>query len=145
MSIGSISAIFPVFKPKSWTSFDVVNKVRKLLQSSLGGRIKVGHGGSLDPLAEGVLVVGVGRGTKVLGDYLGGGEKRYEGAMEMGLETTSGDKDGEPTLSDPSFSQSSPIKPYMIKLVGEMRKMVDLEFVGEISQEAPLYSSKKVY
>ena len=84
------SGLVAIFKPIGWSSNDVVAKIRNELRvgarkESNGGRckIKVGHGGTLDPLAEGVLVVGVGSGTKLMGDYLKGA-KSYSAEALLG-------------------------------------------------------------
>ena len=81
-----------VYKPPGWSSADVVAKVRTTLERSIRSpgekrqKVKVGHGGTLDPLARGVLVVGVGKGCKAMHAYLGG-SKRYR-AAPIGAENT---------------------------------------------------------
>jgi tRNA pseudouridine55 synthase len=95
------SGLLAVHKPKNWSSSDVVAKVRWIL--SEGARvelrkirkpkIKVGHGGTLDPLAEGVLVLGVGEGTKLLESYLSG-PKSYTAEILLGSETDTLDRTG---------------------------------------------------
>jgi hypothetical protein len=83
------SGLVAVFKPKDWTSSDVVSKVKGILSKGMEDRcgkrfkIKVGHGGTLDPLAEGVLVLGIGAGTKLMGEYLSG-SKRYQAVAILG-------------------------------------------------------------
>jgi tRNA pseudouridine55 synthase len=73
------SGLIAVYKPKEWSSSDVVGKVRNILRNGAKEaankktgkvNIKVGHGGTLDPLAEGVLVLGIGEGTKLLQQYV---------------------------------------------------------------------------
>jgi tRNA pseudouridine55 synthase len=76
-------------KPAGWTSHDVVARVRRLL-----GTRRVGHAGTLDPMATGVLVVGVGRGTKLLG-HLALTDKDYDATLRLGVTTTTDDADGE--------------------------------------------------
>jgi len=78
-----------VDKPSGWTSNDVVVKIRNHFKFS-----KVGHGGTLDPLATGLLVLLIGKGTK-LSDRIMGGDKTYEGVLRLGVTTNSQDADGE--------------------------------------------------
>ena len=82
-----------VDKPAGWTSHDVVAKARGML-----GTRKVGHAGTLDPLATGVLVLGVGRATRLL-TFLTGASKTYEATISFGTETDSLDADGEVTAT----------------------------------------------
>ncbi len=82
-----------VDKPGGWTSHDVVARSRRLL-----GTRKVGHAGTLDPMATGVLVLGVGRATKLL-TFLGGLGKTYRASIRFGVETDSLDADGEVTAT----------------------------------------------
>eukprot|EP00543_Licmophora_paradoxa_P003735 CAMPEP_0202456464 /NCGR_PEP_ID=MMETSP1360-20130828/13707_1 /ASSEMBLY_ACC=CAM_ASM_000848 /TAXON_ID=515479 /ORGANISM="Licmophora paradoxa, Strain CCMP2313" /LENGTH=336 /DNA_ID=CAMNT_0049076269 /DNA_START=29 /DNA_END=1039 /DNA_ORIENTATION=+ len=104
--------IFAVNKPLNWTSNNVVSYIRGILErdtrqrggttSKVGSRkkksriVRVGHGGTLDPLATGVLVVGVGKGTKQLQTYLKG-SKKYRARGEFGFETNTLDMDGNVT------------------------------------------------
>ena len=80
-------------KPTSWTSHDVVAKVRKAV-----GTKKVGHAGTLDPLATGLLVLGIGSGTKLL-TFLVGADKTYEATIRLGQQTVSDDSESEVTKS----------------------------------------------
>ncbi|WP_407656950.1 tRNA pseudouridine(55) synthase TruB [Kocuria soli] len=80
-----------VDKPQGWTSHDVVGRLRRLC-----GTKKVGHAGTLDPMATGVLVVGVGRGTKLL-TYLVGADKTYDAVIRLGISTVTEDAEGEVT------------------------------------------------
>jgi tRNA pseudouridine55 synthase len=81
-----------VDKPTGWTSHDVVGRARRLL-----GTKKVGHAGTLDPMATGVLVLGVGRATRLL-TFITGVDKTYEAQVTLGIETDSLDADGEITV-----------------------------------------------
>lgn len=81
--------IVVVDKPRGMTSHDVVARVRKLT-----GTRRVGHAGTLDPMATGVLVVGVGRATRLLG-YLAAKEKEYDATIRLGVSTTTDDAEGE--------------------------------------------------
>ena len=82
-------AVFVVDKPLHWTSFDVVNKVRICLRKGYG-KIKVGHAGTLDPLASGVVIVCVGKETKKIEEYMGQ-EKEYVAEITFGHTTPSYD------------------------------------------------------
>jgi len=88
-----MSGIVVVDKPAGWTSHDVVGRVRRL-----AGTRKVGHAGTLDPMATGVLVVGVGRATRLLG-HLSGATKVYDSTIRLGRSTTTDDAEGEPLES----------------------------------------------
>ena len=100
------SGVVAIYKPKGWTSSDVVSKVKGIVingeRDKLGiekGRkyktkTKIGHGGTLDPLAEGVLVLGVGRGTKLLPGYLSG-DKGYRAVATLGCEMDTQDCTGQ--------------------------------------------------
>ena len=81
-------------KPLDWTSFDVVNKIRRLLMRKYHSRLKVGHAGTLDPLATGLLVICTGAFTKRI-DTIQGGEKEYEGVFVLGATRPSYDKETE--------------------------------------------------
>ncbi len=87
------SGILLVDKPSEWTSHDVVNCVRRRFNLK-----KVGHCGTLDPLATGLLVLVLGKATK-LADRLSGQDKTYVGTMRLGVQTTSQDADGEVTAT----------------------------------------------
>ena len=120
-------------KPLQWTSFDVVNKTRYVLRRSLGvKKIKVGHAGTLDPLATGVMIVCTGKATKRIDSYLHQ-DKEYIATLKLGATTPSFDKETEENATHPvDFVTKS--------LVEETLK----KFVGEISQVPPLYSAIRV-
>ncbi len=81
--------ILLIDKPASWTSFDVVNKIRYMIKHHLGIRkIKVGHAGTLDPLATGLLIVCTGKATKQISG-LTGMDKEYTGTFYLGATTPS--------------------------------------------------------
>ncbi|MCL2595650.1 MAG: tRNA pseudouridine(55) synthase TruB [Promicromonosporaceae bacterium] len=82
-----------VDKPTGWTSHDVVGRMRHL-----AGTRKVGHAGTLDPMATGVLVIGVGKATKLL-TYVVGAEKQYDATIRLGIGTTTDDAEGEVTAT----------------------------------------------
>ena len=119
-------------KPLGWTSFDVVNKIRYALRNYTGNKkIKVGHTGTLDPLAAGLLIVCTGKFTKRI-DALQGMPKSYRATIKLGAETPSYDAETEPT-------QTYDISHLSIEeVVAAMQT-----FVGEIDQYPPIYSAIK--
>lgn len=151
-----IDALFSVIKPLHWTSSQVVVFLRALLSPSTGGRrarLKVGHGGTLDPGAQGVLVIGVGKGTKALGSFMEGaeqpvGSKGYEGVMRVGQETDSLDADGTVVATDPIWSplnmvSEGEVGAYRSGVLDRMCESAHL-LEGFQMQRAPMFSSKKV-
>jgi tRNA pseudouridine55 synthase len=119
--------ILLIDKPLKWTSFDVVNYVRKVLN-----KVKVGHAGTLDPLATGLLILCTGAMTKKIDDYQGQ-EKEYEGTFYLGKTTPSFDHETEP---DKEFDTSHITKESIFKAAEELS--------GTYEQLAPMYSAKKV-
>lgn len=102
------NGILLIDKPSGWTSFDVVAKIRGQLRKKLQtnseqpivkDKIKVGHAGTLDPFATGLLVILVGKETKKQADYMKL-DKEYEATLELGATSTTGDPEGIITLSD---------------------------------------------
>jgi tRNA pseudouridine55 synthase len=85
----SIDGLLVVDKPAEWTSHDVVGRLRRL-----AGTRKVGHAGTLDPMATGVLVLGLGRATRLLG-HLAATDKSYEATIRLGQSTVTDDADGD--------------------------------------------------
>jgi len=84
-----VDGLVVVDKPASWTSHDVIARIRRL-----AGTRRVGHAGTLDPMATGVLVVGVGRATRLLG-HLALADKEYDATIRLGVRTTTDDAEGE--------------------------------------------------
>ncbi len=120
-------------KPLHWTSFDVVNRVRGVLCRALGTKkLKVGHAGTLDPLATGVMVLCTGKATKQI-DRLQAGVKEYVATLELGATT-------------PSFDLEHPVDAhYPTEHI--TRALVDevlQQFRGEIWQVPPVYSAVKI-
>lgn len=121
-----MSGIILVDKPAGWTSFDVCAKIRGIT------RIKrVGHSGTLDPMATGVLPVFLGRATGAI-DLLPDGEKRYEARFRLGFSTDTQDITGE-----------------ILEKSGKIARRSDIEaalsgFIGKISQLPPMYSAVRV-
>ena len=120
-------------KPLRWTSFNLVAKVRWLLCQRLGiKKLKVGHAGTLDPLATGVLIVCTGRATKRI-DELQAGTKEYVATMQLGATTPCFD------LEKP-IDQTFPTEHITRRLVEEVLH----QFEGDIEQGPPTYSAVKV-
>lgn len=114
-----------IYKPKGITSFDVIYKLRKRL-----GIKKIGHSGTLDPLADGVMQVAVGRATRLL-DYLSS-DKTYRARLKFGCFSTTGDAEGEIIPANPpKFSET------------ELKNALN-SMTGEIEQVPPIYSAIKV-
>jgi tRNA pseudouridine55 synthase len=122
------SGILLVDKQEGETSFDVVRKVRKA-----SGVRKVGHTGTLDPFATGLLVVLLGEATK-LSPFLMAGEKHYRGTMRLGIETDTLDPTGRVVKTSPVL----PLEQGFIKACA-------LHFVGEIEQAPPRFSALKYH
>ena len=126
-------AMLLVDKPLEWTSFDVVNKIRYALRKALGVRkIKVGHAGTLDPLATGLLIICTGKFTKKIDSYQGL-YKVYDGTMRLGASTPSYD-------SETDIEEIFPID----NLEEEDIYANVNHFLGEIEQTPPMFSAIKV-
>lgn len=126
-------ALLLVDKPKDWTSFDVVNKIRHSLRKRLEiKKIKVGHSGTLDPMATGLLLICTGKFTKKLHE-LQGLSKSYSGTFVLGATTPSYDAESE-------IDQTYPIDHIKRKDV----KKAAQNFIGEIKQIPPMFSAIKV-
>lgn len=121
-----MDGIIIVDKPQNMTSFDVVNQVKRIT------RAKVGHSGTLDPMATGVLVLATNRGTKAL-SYLGIEDKVYHASMVFGSKTHTGDVWGDVLeTKDVPYLEEDAIKEVLLALVGPM------------NQRVPKVSAKKV-
>lgn len=126
-------ALLLVDKPKGWTSFDVVNKLRWSLRKNLGvKKIKVGHSGTLDPMATGLLLICTGKWTKKLNE-LQGLDKEYTGTITLGGETPSFDAETE-------VLNPKPVDHLDLEAVVK----ATAQFIGEIDQVPPIYSAIKV-
>ena len=124
-------------KPLSWTSFDVVNKVRYALRGFTGvKKIKVGHAGTLDPLATGVLVVCCGRATKTI-DSLQAQAKVYTATIRLGAHTPSLDAETEVDRWATNPDQ-------VLALTLEDVQRATGKMTGTLEQRPPLFSAKKV-
>ena len=121
-----MNGILNVFKPTGMTSFDVVRMIRKISHVK-----KVGHAGTLDPEASGVLPVCIGKATKAI-DYIMGDFKIYEAELKLGIITDTYDREGKVLReSEVNFSEE------------EVKQVIN-SFIGEIKQVPPMYSALKV-
>jgi len=116
-----------VNKPLTWTSFDVVNKLRYKLKTK-----KIGHAGTLDPLATGLLIICVGKMTKRIDEFMGQ-EKEYTGKFILGKTTASFDL-------ETAVTESKDIS----HLTDEMIHKATVPFIGKISQLPPMHSAIKI-
>lgn len=122
-----------VDKPLTWTSFDVVNKIRWNLKQQLKVKnIKVGHAGTLDPLATGLLIICIGKHTKQI-DQIMAGVKTYTGTILLGKTTPCFDLEKD-------FDAEYPTEHITLEMIEEARK----SFLGEIDQIPPIFSAKQV-
>lgn len=122
-----------VNKPLKWTSFDVVNKLRYEMKQKLGiKKIKVGHAGTLDPLADGLLIICTGKKTKEIESFMGL-EKAYSGTITLGATTPSYDLETE-------IDNRFPIDNLNLE---EVQTAID-SMKGEYDQYPPIFSAKKV-
>ena len=107
-----------VDKPAGWTSHDVVARVRRL-----AGTRKVGHAGTLDPMATGVLLVGTGRATRLLG-HLALTDKAYDATIRLGVTTTTDDAEGEVlATADPSGVGDEDVRAATAALTGDLAQV----------------------
>jgi len=128
-----MNGLLVIDKPEDWTSHDVVARVRRILKTK-----RVGHTGTLDPFATGVLVVLVGKATR-LAQFLDKDEKEYEALVQFGFETDTGDKTGTSTVKSPLSEEE----------IAERIRSTNWDvllsgFRGEIKQVPPMYSAKKI-
>lgn len=122
--------VYLIDKPLTWTSFDVVNKMRYSLCRTYSTRkLKVGHAGTLDPLASGLLIVCAGKETKNIDSYQAR-EKEYTGSIILGACTPSYDAETEITDGFPTSH-----------ITEEMIHSTARDFTGEIMQRPPLFSA----
>lgn len=122
-----IDKIVNVYKPAGITSYDVVRRVKQVLPG-----VKVGHGGTLDPFAEGVLLILLGRATKRMSQLLQL-PKSYEAVLQLGAATASGD-------NTTSVVQTAPVP----TIDQDALQQVAAQFLGTQTQTPPSYSAKKV-
>jgi tRNA pseudouridine55 synthase len=113
-------------KPLEWTSYDVIRKLRKIINIK-----KIGHAGTLDPLATGLLIVCTGKFTKKINEYMAQ-EKEYIGTITLGAVTPTYDRESEP-------ENIQPLEGITNELIKETTKV----FTGEILQTPPIHSAIK--
>jgi len=123
--------IILIDKPTHMTSFGVVARVRRQLSEVAGKKVKVGHCGTLDPFATGLLILVTGKQTKNAGEFMKK-DKVYEVTIRLGQVSTTGDPEGE--ITDVTDKQPDP------KEVDE----VLAKFVGQIEQTPPMFSAIKI-
>ncbi|MEE6185645.1 tRNA pseudouridine(55) synthase TruB [Niabella digestorum] len=119
-------AVLLIDKPLDWTSFDVIRKIRNLIKIK-----KVGHAGTLDPLATGLLIVCTGKYTKKINEYMAQ-EKEYTGTFTLGATTPTYDLESQPEN----------FKPYDYLSEADIQNAVQA-FLGEIDQVPPIHSAIK--
>lgn len=124
--MSDLHGLLVIDKPAGWTSHDVVARVRRLT-----GERRVGHAGTLDPAATGVLPLGVGLGTRVL-EYVSGADKVYRGTVRLGITTDTDDAEG------------TPLAIYEVSHIAEAAvRATAASFLGDIAQIPPRYSAIK--
>jgi len=123
----SVDGLLVVDKPAGWTSHDVVARLRRI-----AGTRRVGHAGTLDPMATGVLVVGIGKATRLLG-HLALTDKAYDATVRLGVTTNTDDAEGEPLATAPASGVTD------ADLAGALAALT-----GRITQVPPQVSAIKV-
>jgi tRNA pseudouridine55 synthase len=126
MNIYAEGQVLLINKPYDWTSFDVVRKIRNLIKIK-----KIGHAGTLDPLATGLLILCTGKYTKRINEYMAR-EKEYTGTIVLGATTPTYDLESIPE----NFKECSHVTPQQIEEAAK-------KFTGEIMQVPPVYSAIK--
>ena len=121
-----------VDKPSGMSSFGAVARVRRILSEEVGHRVKVGHTGTLDPFATGLLILLAGKATKKAPE-LTKLDKEYEATIRLGAKSSTGDPEGEITITDDGINISR----------AQVEKTL-VQFVGEIEQRPPIFSAMKV-
>lgn len=121
-----MDGVINVYKPTGMTSFDVVSKIRKISNTK-----KVGHTGTLDPEASGVLPICLGRATKIV-DFIMNDYKIYKAELKLGIVTDSYDKEG-------TILEEKPINSSKEEIISAIKS-----FIGDIEQVPPMYSALKV-
>lgn len=118
--------IYNIYKPKDFSSFSIVKKIKYITKE------KVGHSGTLDPFADGVLVLGVGKSTKKLSSIIQY-DKTYEGVIRLGIQTDSSDLTGTVVAEE-----KIPV------ITSTMLDQCANSFVGELLQRTPMFSARKI-
>jgi len=128
--------IILIDKPAGISSFGVVAKVRGRLKAEFGHKVKVGHTGTLDPFATGLLILLSGKMTKKSNEYLKK-DKVYEAELKLGFVSSTGDPEGE--IAPYSVAEDSSATPNLTEVERVLK-----DFVGRISQTVPKYSAVKI-
>lgn len=123
--------ILLIDKPAHMTSFGVVARVRRRLSEKAGKKVKVGHTGTLDPFATGLMILVVGKGTKRAGEF-SKLDKVYEATITLGKVSSTGDPEGELTLINNEKPTEEAVREALQR------------FVGEIQQTPPIFSAIKI-
>jgi tRNA pseudouridine55 synthase len=123
--------ILLIDKPAGMTSFGVVARIRRVLSQKASKKIKVGHTGTLDPFATGLMILVTGKECKNAGNYIKL-DKTYEATIHLGQTSTTGDPEGEIT----DISDKVPTKDEISTVLAK--------FTGEITQTPPIYSAIKI-
>jgi tRNA pseudouridine55 synthase len=126
-----MDGIMLIDKEQGWTSHDVVAKVRSTLKKETGHKVKVGHTGTLDPMATGLLILVVGSYTKKAAEF-SKLDKVYQAELTLGAISTTGDKEGEITKSSDKVPSEK-----------EINQAID-KFVGQIMQKPHKFSAIKI-
>jgi tRNA pseudouridine55 synthase len=126
-------AVLLVDKPVDWSSFDIVKKVRNMISKKLGiKKLKVGHAGTLDPLASGLMIICTGKATREIENYQGL-DKEYIATLHVGASTPSSDLE---TAVDKTF----PTEHINLELIDKVLE----DFKGESLQVPPVFSAKRI-
>lgn len=123
--------ILLIDKPAGMTSFGVVARVRRVLSERAGKKVKVGHTGTLDPFATGLMILVLGKECKNAGHYTKL-DKIYQATFTLGVESTTGDPEGELTTVDDR-------QPTLAEIQNVLK-----QFTGEITQRPPIFSAIKI-
>ena len=125
--VANLHGILLIDKAQGWTSHDVVAKARRIT-----GQRKIGHTGTLDPMATGLLVLCLGDGTRLV-EYMTGHDKRYQGEIVLGVRTATDDAEGEVLETRP-----------LPRLSPDILRSLERRFTGPLEQRPPAYSAVKV-
>ncbi len=126
-SASPLAGILLIDKPQGWTSHDVVAKARGITKQR-----RIGHTGTLDPMATGLLVLCLGQATR-LAEYMSGHDKRYEGEIQLGVRTDTDDADGAVIATQAAAALTA----------DGLRRLAE-RFTGRLMQRPPAYSAVKI-
>ena len=126
-----MNGILLLDKPEGWSSFDCVAKIRSYARLAESKKVKVGHAGTLDPLASGLMIILIGSFTKKA-DYLTKKDKTYEVKMRLGMKSSTGDEEGEKQAISNDIPEKADVETAI------------RSFIGKIDQIPPTYSAIKI-